>query len=91
MAATDTTTNFKFNLTDFDKIPWHTELHNNFHIMDALMARFLAISLVPTLINCLGLLHCVCFQLIQFPRVSIAPFGTYFLKWHNSSFFRLTL
>ena len=46
MAATDTTTNFKFNLTDFDKIPWHTELHNNFHIMDALMARFLAISLV---------------------------------------------
>jgi len=46
MAATDTTSNFKFNLTDFDKIPWHTELHNNFHIMDALMARFLAISLV---------------------------------------------
>jgi hypothetical protein len=46
MAATDTTSNFKFNLTDFDKIPWHTELHNNFHIMDALIARYIAISLI---------------------------------------------
>jgi hypothetical protein len=46
MAATDTTTNFNLNLTDFDKIPWGEEQHNNWHIIDALMARFLAISLV---------------------------------------------
>ena len=38
------TTNFSFNLTDFDKIPWHTEEHNNWHLVDALMARFLNIS-----------------------------------------------
>jgi len=44
MAATNTTASFNFNLTDFDKIPWHTEQHNNWHIVDALMARFLAIS-----------------------------------------------
>jgi len=46
MAATDTTTNFNLNLTDFDKIPWGEEQHNNWHIMDALMARFVAISLI---------------------------------------------
>tara|TARA_R100000789_G_scaffold12639_1_gene16499 strand:+ start:2347 stop:3054 length:708 start_codon:yes stop_codon:yes gene_type:complete len=38
------TTNFSFNLTDLDKIPWHTEEHNNWHLVDALMARFLNIS-----------------------------------------------
>jgi hypothetical protein len=46
MAATNTTTNFGLNLTDFDKIPWGEEQHNNWHIMDALMARFIAVSLV---------------------------------------------
>jgi hypothetical protein len=46
MAATNTTASFNFNLTDFDKIPWHTEQHNNWHIVDALMARFLNISSV---------------------------------------------
>jgi hypothetical protein len=44
MAANNTTASFNFNLTDFDKIPWHTEQHNNWHVVDALMARFLAIS-----------------------------------------------
>ena len=38
------TTNFSFTLTDFDKIPWHTEEHNNWHNIDALLARYLAIS-----------------------------------------------
>ena len=46
MAANDTTTNFKFNLTEFDKIPWHTEEHNNWHIIDALLARYIAIGSV---------------------------------------------
>jgi|TARA_R110002074_G_scaffold118151_1_gene250585 hypothetical protein len=44
MSANNTTATFNFNLTDFDKIPWHTEQHNNWHVVDALMARFLAIS-----------------------------------------------
>lgn len=44
MPASSTTTNFNFNLTDFDKIPWGTEAHNNWHLVDALMARFLAVS-----------------------------------------------
>ena len=38
------TTNFSFNLTDFDKIPWHTEAHNNWHLVDALLARYLSVS-----------------------------------------------
>jgi hypothetical protein len=38
------TTNFSFTLTDFDKIPWHTEEHDNWHEVDALLARYLAIS-----------------------------------------------
>jgi hypothetical protein len=38
------TTNFSFNLTDFDKIPWHTEEHDNWHLADALLARYLAVS-----------------------------------------------
>ena len=46
MPANDTTTNFKFNLTEFDKIPWHTEEHNNWHIIDALLARYIAIGSV---------------------------------------------
>jgi hypothetical protein len=46
MAATNITSNFKLNLTDFDKIPWGEEQHNNWHIVDALMARFIAISLI---------------------------------------------
>ena len=39
-----TTSSFSFNLTDFNKKPWHVEEHDNWHIIDALMARFLAIS-----------------------------------------------
>jgi hypothetical protein len=46
MAANTTTTNYNFNLTDFDKIPWHTEEHNNWHIIDALLARYIAIGSV---------------------------------------------
>jgi hypothetical protein len=38
------TTNFNFNLTDFDKIPWHNEEHDNWHLADALIARYLAVS-----------------------------------------------
>ena len=44
MAATNTTTNFSLNLTDFDKIPWGEEEHNNWHILDAVMARFITVS-----------------------------------------------
>ena len=44
MAATNTTTNFNLNLTDFDKIPWGEEQHNNLHTLDAVLARFVAIS-----------------------------------------------
>jgi hypothetical protein len=46
MAASNTTTNYGFNLTDFDAIPWHTEEHNNWHILDAVLARFVAVSSV---------------------------------------------
>ena len=46
MAANTTTTNYNFNLTDFDKIPWHTEEHNNWHIIDALLARYIAVGSV---------------------------------------------
>ena len=46
MPANNTTTNYNFNLTDFDKIPWHTEEHNNWHIIDALLARYIAIGSV---------------------------------------------
>jgi len=38
------TTNFKFNIIDFDKIPWHTDEHNNWHLADALLARYLNVS-----------------------------------------------
>ena len=44
MAATNTTTNFSLNLTDFDKIPWGEEEHNNWHILDAVMARIITVS-----------------------------------------------
>ena len=46
MPANNTTTNYNFNLTDFDKIPWHTAEHNNWHIIDALLARYIAIGSV---------------------------------------------
>jgi hypothetical protein len=39
-----TTTNYNFNLIDFDKIPWHEDDHNNWHEVDALLARYLSIS-----------------------------------------------
>jgi|TARA_R110002126_G_scaffold43424_6_gene124434 hypothetical protein len=38
------TTNFNFKLIDFDSIPWHTDNHNNWHLVDALLARYLAVS-----------------------------------------------
>lgn len=41
---TDVTARFKLKLIDFDKIPWHQDQHDNWHVVDALMARFLAIS-----------------------------------------------
>jgi len=40
------TTNFNFNLTAFDKIPWHEDEHDNWHLLDALLARYIAISSV---------------------------------------------
>lgn len=39
-----TTNNFKLNLIDFDQIPWHDDEHNNWHSVDALLARYVAIS-----------------------------------------------
>jgi hypothetical protein len=39
-----TTTNFNFNLIDFDQIPWHEDEHDNWHEVDALLARYLAVS-----------------------------------------------
>ena len=39
-----TTTNFNFNLIDFDQIPWHEDEHDNWHEVDALLARYLSIS-----------------------------------------------
>jgi hypothetical protein len=44
MAATNTTSNFNFNLTDFDKIPWSEEAHNNWHIIDAVLARYVSVN-----------------------------------------------
>ena len=38
------TTNFKLKLIDFDKIPWHQDFYDNMHIIDALMARYIAVS-----------------------------------------------
>jgi hypothetical protein len=39
-----TTSNFNFNLIDFDKIPWHSDEHDNWHIVDALMQRYISVS-----------------------------------------------
>jgi hypothetical protein len=39
-----TTNNFKLNLIDFDQIPWHDDEHNNWHSVDALLARYIAVS-----------------------------------------------
>ncbi len=38
------TTRFKLVLPALDKIPWNADINNNMHVIDALMARFLAIS-----------------------------------------------
>ena len=38
------TTNFSFKLIDFDKIPWHEDEHDNWHLADALLARYVSIS-----------------------------------------------
>jgi len=38
------TASFKFNLIDLDKIPWIDEEHNNWHAVDALLARYIAVS-----------------------------------------------
>ncbi len=40
----DVTTNFKLKLVAFDKIPWHEDQYDNWHVIDALMAKFIAIS-----------------------------------------------
>jgi len=39
-----TTTNYNFKLIDFDQIPWHEDEHDNWHEVDALLARYLSIS-----------------------------------------------
>ena len=38
------TSNFKLKLIDFDKIPWNDDFYDNMHIIDAIMARYIAIS-----------------------------------------------
>jgi hypothetical protein len=38
------TSNFSFDLIDFDKRPWHDDEHNNWHLLDALLARYVSIS-----------------------------------------------
>tara|TARA_E500000305_G_scaffold9378_1_gene6470 strand:+ start:5342 stop:6970 length:1629 start_codon:yes stop_codon:yes gene_type:complete len=38
------TTNFNFELIDFDTIPWHTKDHNNWRLADAVFAQYISIS-----------------------------------------------
>ena len=38
------TTNFKFNLVDFDKIPWSDDDHDNWRLADAILAKFISIA-----------------------------------------------
>ncbi|KKL84288.1 hypothetical protein LCGC14_1966260, partial [marine sediment metagenome] len=40
----NTTAFAKLKLIDFDKIPWHLDSHDNLHVIDAILARFVAIS-----------------------------------------------
>jgi len=39
-----TTNNFNFKLIDLDKNPWVDDEHGNWHIVDALMARYLSVA-----------------------------------------------
>jgi hypothetical protein len=41
---TDFTSNFNLELVPFDTDPWHTKEHNNWHIVDAIMKRYITIS-----------------------------------------------
>ena len=38
------TTNFNFELIDFDTIPWHTKDHDNWRLADAVFAQYISIS-----------------------------------------------
>ena len=38
------TTNFNFELIDFDKIPWHENEHDNWRLADAVFTKFISIS-----------------------------------------------
>ena len=38
------TTNFNFELIDFDTIPWHTKEHDNWRLADAVFAQYIAIA-----------------------------------------------
>tara|TARA_B100000131_G_scaffold319837_1_gene366536 strand:- start:461 stop:1579 length:1119 start_codon:yes stop_codon:yes gene_type:complete len=38
------TTNFNFELINFDTIPWHTKEHDNWRLADAVFAQYIAIS-----------------------------------------------
>ena len=38
------TTNFNFELIDFDTIPWHTKEHDNWRLADATLAQYISIS-----------------------------------------------
>ena len=38
------TTNFNFELIDFDTIPWHTKEHDNWRLADAVFAQYISIS-----------------------------------------------
>lgn len=38
------TTNFNFELIDFDTIPWHTKEHDNWRLADAVFSQYISIS-----------------------------------------------
>ena len=35
---------YNFELIDFDKRPWHSKEHNNWHIVDSVFSRFISIN-----------------------------------------------
>ena len=38
------TTNFNFELIDFDTIPWHTKEHDNWRLVDAVFSQYISIA-----------------------------------------------
>ena len=39
-----TTTNFNFKLIDFDKSPWHEDMHNNWRLADAVFGNYITVT-----------------------------------------------